>query len=256
MIIYYFSATGNSLKAAIDIAEAHGGATLLPIREKMQLKAFTGKKKVGFVFPVYMGTLPQIVKRFLLSYPFRKEEEYFAIATYYTYPGVALSVAEQIIKKKGGKLNYTASISTVGSCLMEYEVPASKREKKLRKAACKTDKIIRDLKNSIKSRPRFYVASFERMHEWLFHYFFKEVHTRFTVESTCIGCGKCRNVCLSGNITIINNRPCWGNNCLACHACVHWCPKNAIHIGKSQGRLPYHHPEIRYQQILDKTNLE
>lgn len=42
-----------------------------------------------------------------------------------------------------------------------------------------------------------------------------------------------------------NGVPRWGTGCEACHACVHWCPRNVIQIGKSKGRLQYHHPAVK-----------
>lgn len=250
MTIYYFSATGNSLKAAIDIASAFEGATLIPIREKMPPIVSAGKTQVGFICPVYMGTLPEVVRKFLLSFPFRREDSYFMITTYYTYKGVALAVAEKIIRQQGGILNYSAAIATVGNCLMEYEVPASKREKRLKRATEQTGKIVEEIRKEIQTSPRRYSHALAKLHEKLFRYFFKEMATKFSLEPGCTGCGKCQRVCPAGNIVLVNKQPTWGDNCHACHACVHWCPQNAINIGKSKGRLQYHHPEIRYKQLL------
>lgn len=69
--IYYFSATGNSLKLSQDIAAAFGGAGLFRMTPSAGITA-SDSRIVGFIFPVYMGGLPGIVRRFLESYPFRK----------------------------------------------------------------------------------------------------------------------------------------------------------------------------------------
>lgn len=85
--IYYFSATGNSLKLSQDIAAAFGGAGLFRMTPSAGITA-SDSRIVGFIFPVYMGGLPGIVRRFLESYPFRKGVYYFSIGTYYTYKAV------------------------------------------------------------------------------------------------------------------------------------------------------------------------
>lgn len=92
--IYYFSATGNSLKLSQDIAAAFGGAGLFRMTPSAGITA-SDSRIVGFIFPVYMGGLPGIVRRFLESYPFRKGVYYFSIGTYYTYKGCAVSVVDK-----------------------------------------------------------------------------------------------------------------------------------------------------------------
>ena len=97
--IYYFSATGNSLKLPQDIAAAFGGAGLFRMTPSAGITA-SDSRIVGFIFPVYMGGLPGIVRRFLESYPFRKGVYYFSIGTYYTYKGWAVSVVYKIMSFK------------------------------------------------------------------------------------------------------------------------------------------------------------
>ena len=103
--IYYFSATGNSLKLSQDIAAAFGGAGLFRMTPSAGITA-SDSRIVGFIFPVYMGGLPGIVRRFLESYPFRKGVYYFSIGTYYTYKGCAVSVVDKIMSGKGVRLDY------------------------------------------------------------------------------------------------------------------------------------------------------
>lgn len=100
---------------------------------------------VGFIFPVYMGGLPGIVRRFLESYPFRKGVYYFSIGTYYTYKGCAVSVVDKIMSGKGVRLDYGYNLPTVGNCLKEYEVSSVRRTKILERAELYTSRIIDDL---------------------------------------------------------------------------------------------------------------
>lgn len=57
--IYYFSATGNSLKLSQDIAAAFGGAGLFRMTPSAGITA-SDSRIVGFIFPVYMGGLPAL----------------------------------------------------------------------------------------------------------------------------------------------------------------------------------------------------
>ena len=49
-----------------------------------------------------------------------------------------------------------------------------------------------------------------------------------------------------------NHKPEWGKKCVACLACFHWCPKEAIYLDnfvvKKRGK--YHHPDISVNDMI------
>ena len=247
--IFYFSATGNSLKASMDIASKYAESELIKIKYETDLK-HPNSRIVGFVFPVYMGSLPNIMQQFLSKFPFQKGVYYFAIGTYYTYKGVALSAINNILKNKGVRLNYGNYIPTVGNCLMEYEVNNKKRKPILNRSKVVTENIITDITTGKHKIPSKHCLLLVKFHKWMFDLFFKNAYKKFSLEKSCIGCGTCIKVCPVNNIDLLDEKPQWGKNCIACHACVHWCPKNAINIGNSKGRLQYHNPAIRTTMLF------
>jgi len=249
IIIYYFSATGNSLNAASVIASLYEQSKLVKIN-RMNVTEHPDSSIVGFVFPVYMGGVPDIVYRFLGDFPFQDNVYYFSIATYYTYKGSALSVVNKILNNKGVSLNYGNYIPTVGNCLKEYEVSAVKRPAILERADTITNKIANDIKNKTEIQPSKYCGVSEKLHKSMFNIFFKDTYKKMTSDDNCIGCGICSKVCPVNNISIKNKKPQWSVNCQSCHACVHWCPKNAISLGRSKGRLQYHNPDIKIADLF------
>lgn len=249
IVIYYFSATGNSLKAASTIASRYEQSELIKINGKNTAE-HPHSTVVGFVFPVYMGGLPDVVYSFLEHFPYQKEVYYFSIATFYTYKGHTLSIANNILNNRGVHLNYANYIPTVGNCLKEYEVPEHKRPAILRKADAITEKIADDIMNKVEVKPSKYCGISEKFHKGMYNVFFKDTHKKFTVADKCIGCGICTKVCPVQNIRMEDSKPKWDTKCEACHACVHWCPKNAISLGKSKGRLQYHNPDIKMARLL------
>ena len=63
----------------------------------------------------------------------------------------------------------------------------------------------------------------------------------FVVNDTCVGCGKCVQLCPLNNINLINSKPEWGSRCTHCMTCICYCPKEAIEYGKkSIGKPRYH----------------
>lgn len=247
--IYYFTATGNSLTTASVIASRYKQSKLVKIN-RLNVAEHPYSAIVGFVFPVYMGGVPPIVYSFLNNFPFRKDVYYFCVATYYTYKGNTLSVVNKITKNKGVCLNYGNYVPTVGNCLKEYEVSAVKRPAILERADAITNKIADAIKVKTDKRLPKHCGLSEKLHKGLFNLFFNDTYKKFILENNCIGCGICSKVCPVDNIVINNKQPQWGVNCASCHACVHWCPKNAISLGKSKGRLQYHNPNIRIEDLL------
>ncbi|MGD9778420.1 EFR1 family ferrodoxin [Methanomethylovorans sp.] len=51
------------------------------------------------------------------------------------------------------------------------------------------------------------------------------------VNDTCNGCGWCAKNCPSNNITMLNNKPVFEEDCILCLKCIYGCPKQAIGAG-------------------------
>ncbi|MBN1673737.1 MAG: hypothetical protein JXR37_22005 [Kiritimatiellae bacterium] len=48
-----------------------------------------------------------------------------------------------------------------------------------------------------------------------------------------------------------NEKPSWLHRCEQCLACLHWCPQEAIQVGKKTvGRARYHHPDVRARDLM------
>ncbi len=55
---------------------------------------------------------------------------------------------------------------------------------------------------------------------------------KYHATDACSGCGKCMRNCSTGNISMVDGKPKWGNNCNFCLRCYHCCPKHAVAFGK------------------------
>jgi ferredoxin len=77
----------------------------------------------------------------------------------------------------------------------------------------------------------------------------------FTVNTNCIGCGICKEVCPVKNIELTNNKPQYNHHCEQCLACLHFCPQRAINykdVTQNKGR--YTNPEIHYKELAECNN--
>ena len=78
--IYYFSATGNSLQTALDIAEGLGGTEVISMT-KAGMNAVCDSEVIGFVFPSFAWGPPNLAHDFIQSGCFRKDAYFFTVVT-------------------------------------------------------------------------------------------------------------------------------------------------------------------------------
>ena len=105
-IIFYFSGTGNSLKAARDIAAKLGDCDLVSMRDTCRLA--DSYERIGFVYPTYATGLPKHVVKFIeeLDLKDNKNAYLFAVTTCGGGPGNAVAMVNKILSGKGCTLSY------------------------------------------------------------------------------------------------------------------------------------------------------
>ena len=109
--IFYFSGTGNSLVVAERIKEAFEDSEIISISDNLknsdsQMGTEVTAENIGFVFPLYCFSLPEIVIRFLRKYKFNAKY-IFAVVTRAggAWQGGALSHADKLLKVGGARLS-------------------------------------------------------------------------------------------------------------------------------------------------------
>jgi ferredoxin/flavodoxin len=254
--IYYFSATGNSLVVARDIAQGVGQAELISMT-----KALTGNDSatcdsVGFVYPVYMFGLPLIVVDFLKKIKIKPNAYVFSVATFGGLQGKPHSLAKKILRKRGIDLAAGFSVLMPGTYTPLYGAVAQEKQEKMFKEQKNKAQQIIDLvqeqkKGLLEERPFLPNAL-------LYSMLYKGGSSRipfsakgFWVTKECAQCGICLKVCPVENIQMQNGKPLWLLHCQHCMACLQWCPVEAIQYKKAtRGKKRYHHPGVTAQDIM------
>jgi len=248
-MIYYMSATGNSLHAARKIAAALGEAAPVSMTAAGP-NAVCDDDVIGFVFPVFAWGPPNMVEDFVASLKITNKGAYiFAIVTCGMSIGCCLTNIDALLKTKGGALSYGDKLRMVANYIPMYDVKTETADAILQKADVRLEEIIEDIKARRVNRLKKGMPWWRAMHKMSAQY--KEADKDYSVSEACVGCGTCAKVCPARNIHLQDGHPTFTHNCEHCLACIHWCPNKAINYkNNTQTKRRYHHPEVKVEELV------
>ncbi len=246
-ILFYFSATGNTLTTARIISSCLGNCELRSVSElRKARKIIVDAPSVGFVFPVYYGDMPYPVREAVSKMVFQKDAYIFIFTTCRGYAGVAAQRMDQLLRTRGQKLSCAAGIKMPGNSFLNE--PA-------------TDQTYLDAQDenilaAIQPIQRREVQEFSSSEIFpLVPVDYPNNVRGLLADDSCIGCGICSQVCPMDNISIANGKAVIGDDCAVCLACFHWCPKEAIYMSRQEDiarRRKYHHPDVSLSDFIRK----
>ena len=249
MKILFFSATGNSLY----IAKRLGGELLsIPRLQKNGVYEIAGNA-VGIVCPVYGFTMPNLVKEYLEKAEIRAEYV-FAIMTFGNEALGALTQMKKLLNKRGVHLRYANAIEMIDNYLPLFEIDAQLKKRKEQNIEEKINAIAQDIqarrhllpKQSL--FPRFISTLVSAL--WENKKAANKRDKQFLVNDSCNGCGICRAVCPAANIAG-TGKPEYRHTCEFCLACIHLCPRNAIHVRAEKSAKRFINANIRLSEIIN-----
>ncbi len=246
-MILYFSGTGNSLFAAVELAKLIEDDEVISINKYLKTgkhPAIRSNRPFVFVAPTYCWRLPRVVEQWILETRFEGSQDAYFILTCGGDCGNAAAYAEKLCAKKGLRFcglapvvmpeNYLALFPTPSESecrtIMEHAMPQIAGLARLMRDGQHFARPAVSLKGRLESGPV----------NPLFYSLF--VHDKgFTVSDRCISCGKCAFRCPLNNIRLVDGKPVWQGDCTHCMACIGGCPANAIEYkDKSKGRRQYY----------------
>jgi ferredoxin/flavodoxin len=252
--IFYFTATGNSLKVAHDLADALGGVELLSIPQMVGSGDVPAADCAGIVFPTYFGGMPMIVRRFLQVLP--PSDYTFAVTTCGGTPGFSLKQAAKELKGRGIELAAGFAVDMPGNYTRLYGANPRRRQ---RECFDRERERVPEIAEAVRSRRRgpiegsFFLVSwvFALLYRFYFSRRVKGLDALFFADERCNGCGVCTRVCPVADIELREGRPEWQGRCEQCYACLQWCPQEAIQANrKTSDRKRYRNPDVALEDVV------
>lgn len=250
MIIFYFTASGNSLSVAKKI-----GGDLKSIPQEMKLGNLNYEDDaIGIIFPIYANQPPKMVQEFI-SKAKMKADYFFAIGTYGFMSGNPFKYVQRRANANGYKFDYTNCILMVDNFLDNFDIKKEVEKIPKKKIDDKLEAILADIK--VRKKKEMSAGPITRVVTKMCEPLFEKIVSgktsdKFIVNDKCTKCGICTKVCPAGNI-IVKNRVEFNQKCEGCYACIHMCPQNAIHLKKEKSNERWINPEVSLKEIIDSN---
>lgn len=250
IMIFYFTATGNSLYIAKEL-EKNPISIPQVIKKKEQ---FYKDDKIGIVAPIYGHEMPELVKQFIKSATFQTDY-FYIVLTYGNRHGGAAELANNFCKECGVHVDYLNLIQMVDNWLLSFDMEEQKKiDKHIDQNLLKiindiqfNKKEIQPVTDSDRQAHDQYLEMRSKMPSDLFQHLYH-------VNNDCVGCGICTQVCPTGCISLNNKKVIYHmSNCQTCMACIHNCPQKAIqlNIPEKNPKARFRNDKIKIQEVME-----
>ncbi len=251
-MIFYFTATGNSLYAAKQLDDERFSIPQVLHERNRHYKA----DRIGIVCPLFEFDIPPIVKDFIRGTEF--ETEYFYIVvTFGCHDGGVAERVQRFLKSVGKKADYINTIIMVDNALLVFDMDQQRRidpEKKV-------DEHLAAIRQDIENRRKYIQEARKEETDFYNGYMHSKeekgpmyLFPLYKVTENCIGCGTCSKVCPRDCISLIDGKVTYDyTECINCMACVQACPVKAIQFAGGREVNPqarYRNPNVTLAEII------
>ena len=253
-LIFFFSATGNSLYVSRQIAGEEG--TLLSISQEIHNdNPVYEAEEIGFVCPVHCFIPPAIVQDFIARSTF-KADYFFTVGTFGAHSTIFPEFVDNLAKENGFQMNYINTIQMVDTYLPYFDAAREMADPKNQLIPEKIAAVLTAI-----NKREDYILPVTEMDRMIYEGYYRSpgrdrkrptvTRSEKIVFSTdaCIGCGVCTSVCPHGSWKLVNGHSVAEGDCENCLACVHNCPQKAISIIPTPPEPEEPNRNVRYRNL-------
>lgn len=255
LIVYYFTGTGNALKAGewlIEKAKEYGISTSLHSIdrfEKIDKPATDSKTLISFCFPTHGFNAAPLMLKFIRKFPKGKADAViintrggmkFKKLYFPGLSGVAQLLPMLLLKLKGYKIAGSLPFDLPSNWVSLHpgltdsavnDIVRRRKEQMYRFA----DRLFR---NGRAFNYKFFVympLDLAMIPVSAGYYLFARfiLAKTFYASADCNDCRLCENQCPTNSIKIVNGRPFWSYTCESCMRCISICPSKSIQTAHS-----------------------
>ena len=250
-MIFYFTATGNSLYAAEKLAAATNDR-LVSISKALRDEQFdfdvTGDEYLGFVVPTFAWTLPGAAALFIkkLNLTGYKSQYVYGVFTCGASSGSESAALATLLMEKSIGYNGSFDLVMPDNFIIWSEVPSPAR---LEAILDNTDRTLEKIIAAVRAKKDGTIGTGKPkdLYMPLEDISTSKNNSKFHVTDACIGCGLCMTLCPMRCIKPDDNcHPVWEGRCTMCLTCLHRCPSKAIQYGSdTQNKGRYVNPRVK-----------
>ena len=253
-MVFYFTATGNSLYAARQLEEEP--VSIAHELRKPASERYYQADAIGIVVPLYEFDLPRPVEEFILDSTF--ETDYFYVVSTYGmhHGGIAERVAARLTAA-GRRVDYYNTVIMLDNALNVFDMDEQRKldpQKHVDEQLAAVRADIDARKHYIQPAAQEEVDFYEGYMKSPFDLHPHADDPLYRVGDECIGCGTCTRVCPMGCIRMEDGRPAYDyDRCANCYACIHACPAKAIRYVRYEEPNPnarYRNPHVTLADLV------
>ena len=236
MILFYFSATGNS-KYIAELFCRNMNAVCHSIEEKIDFaQLISSEEVVGFCYPIYGSRVPRLMREFAATHmDSLKNKKLVIFCTQMGFSGDGARAFTDSFPHDVVKVIYAEHFLMPNNVcnLFLMPLPGEKTIRRyLEKAHKKMQTVCRDIENGTIKKRGFnpvsralglIMGSFMSGSE-------KRALSKVWIDEGCDQCRLCVSICPMNNFECENEKIVTKNNCMICYRCINKCPQKAIAV--------------------------